>query len=141
MREIIRRAFELAQAVETLEDHARVFYYEVMLSGSTCPRCAGGLQMLRESHCRCLSCGSVFDPTAAFQRCPSCDGRVRLRVCRYRCESCGADVRSRFVFDACVYDAEYFRERMAQSRRRKLERTAQAREAVKIGRASCRERV
>ena len=130
MKDIIRRAFELAQAVETFVGHARGFYYEVMLSGWTCPRCDGGLRMLRKSHCRCASCGEGFDPTVAFQRCPSCDGRVRLRVCRYRCECCGADVRSRFVFDARVYDAEYFRERMAQSRQRKLERCVQARESA-----------
>jgi len=130
MREIIRRAFELAQAVETFVGHARDFYYEVMLSNTACPRCEGDLQMLRESYCRCASCGSAFDPTVAFQRCPDCEGRVRPRICRYRCVLCGADVRSRFVFDACVYDAEYFRERMAQSRQRKLERDAQAAEAV-----------
>ena len=130
MREIIRRAFELGQAVETFVGHARDFYYEVMLSNATCPRCEGGLRMLRESYCRCASCGSAFDPTVAFQRCPDCEGRVRLRICRYRCVLCGADVRSRFVFDARVYDAEYFRECMAQSRQRKLEGCVQAREAV-----------
>lgn len=129
MRDIILRAFALAQAVETFVGHAREFYYEVMLSNATCPRCEGDLRMLRESHCRCVSCGSTFDPTVAFQRCPDCDGRVRLRIFRYRCVHCGADVRSRFVFDARVYDAEYFRERMAQSRQRKLERCVQAREA------------
>lgn len=129
MREIIRRAFELAQAVETFVGHARDLYYEVMLSNATCPRCEGDLRMLRESYCRCVSCGSAFDPTVAFQRCPDCEGRVRLRICRYRCVHCGADVRSRFVFDARVYDAEYFRECMAQSRQRKLERCDRAREA------------
>jgi len=129
MREIIRRAFELAQAVETFVGHARDFYYEVMLSNTACPRCEGDLRMLRESYCRCASCGSAFDPTVAFQRCPDCEGRIRLRICRYRCVLCGADVRSRFVFDACVYDAEYFRERMAQSRQRELERCDRAREA------------
>ena len=130
MTEIILRAYELAQAVEAFVGHARDFYYEVMLSGSACPRCEGELRMLRESHCRCVSCGSAFDPTVAFQRCPGCEGRVRLRMCRYRCVCCGADVRSRFVFDARVYDAEYFRERMAQSRQRKLEQCVQAREVV-----------
>lgn len=129
MREIIRRAFELAEAVEIFAGHARKFYYQVMLSGSACPRCEGDLRMLRESYCRCVSCGSAFDPTVAFQRCSDCEGRVRLRICRYRCVLCGADVRSRFVFDARVYDAEYFRERMAQSRQRKLEGCVPAREA------------
>lgn len=130
MRAIVRLAFELTEAVKAFVGHAREYYYEVMLSGSACPHCEGDLRMLRQSYCRCTSCETAFDPTVAFQRCQDCEGRVRLRVSRYHCVECGADVRSRFVFDACVYDAEYFRERMAQSRQRRLEQDAQAAEAV-----------
>ncbi len=130
MKEIVRLAFQLAGAVEVFVGHARDFYYKVALSSAACPRCEGGLHMTRESHCRCECCGTAFDPTVTFQRCPDCDGRVRLHVCRYHCVNCGADVRSRFVFDARVYDAEYFRERMAQSRQRRLERDVRANEVV-----------
>jgi hypothetical protein len=130
VREIVRLAFDLAARVETFVGHARVFYYQVMLSGHGCPDCGGPLLMIAESRCRCVSCGLVFDPTVAFQRCPSCDGQVRLHICRYRCRRCGADLRSRFVFDACVFDAEYFRARMAQSRERHRERREEARAAA-----------
>jgi len=120
-REIIRLAFELARVVEVFVEHARQYFYEVALSGYTCPRCGGRLEMLGESHCRCAACGYVFDPTAAFQRCTACGGRVRLRICRYQCCQCGLDVPSRFVFDGVVFDREYFREHMAESRKRKRE--------------------
>ena len=119
MREIIRLAFELARAVEALMVRTRAFYYEVMLSGHTCLRCGGALRMIGESRCRCPGCGHEFDPTVAYQRCTDCDGTPRLRVSRYVCRRCGRDVRSRFVFDARVFDREYFRQRMADSRERK----------------------
>lgn len=119
MREIIRLALELAQAVDALMQRTRVFYYEVMLYGHRCPRCGGILQMIGESRCRCMDCEHEFDPTIAYQRCPLCDSPPRLRVSRYVCRRCGRDVRSRFVFEARVFDREYFRERMAESRQRK----------------------
>ena len=49
MREIIRLAFELAQAVEALVARTRTFYYEVMLSAYACPQCAGRLTSLSVS--------------------------------------------------------------------------------------------
>ncbi len=130
MREIVRLGFELVARVEAFVNHARAFCYEVMLSGHECPDCGGALRMIAESRCRCAACALVFDPTVAFQRCPSCDGQVRLHICRYRCRRCGADLRSRFVFDACVFDADYFRARMAQSRQRHCEQREQARAAA-----------
>lgn len=130
MKEIVRRAFELVEAVERFVAHARAFYYEVMLCGLACRQCGGGLSMIGEGRCRCMTCAAEFDPTVVFQRCSACDGGVRLRICRYRCLQCGAVVRSRFVFDANVYNAEYFRERMAQSRQRMQERRQQARAAA-----------
>jgi hypothetical protein len=130
MREIVRRAFELVVAMEQFVAHARAFYYEVMLCGLACRQCGGSLSMIGEGRCRCMTCAAVFDPTVAFQRCAACEGRVGLRICRYRCLRCGAVVRSRFVFDANVYNAEYFRERMAQSRQRMQERRQQAHDAA-----------
>jgi len=130
MKEIVRLGFELVARVEVFVRHARTFCYEVMLSGYSCPDCGGQLLMIAESRCRCRACGLAFDPSVAFQRCPACDGRVRLRIRRYRCQCCGADVRSRFVFDACVFDAEYFRERMAQSRAHSRQRREEFRAAA-----------
>ena len=72
----------------------------------------------------------TFDPTVAFQRCSSCGGSPRLRVCRYQCRRCGADVLSRFVFDGHPFDREYFRQRMAESRERKREQRERACEMV-----------
>jgi len=77
--------------------------------------------MIGESRCRCRACGHELDPTVVFQRCPACDGRLKLRICRYLCRSCGTDVPSRFVFDGIVFDREYFRQKMAESRERKQE--------------------
>lgn len=116
---IVSQAFDLAEAVEMFVAHARHFYYAVMLSSHCCPHCAGALAMLGESRCHCSSCGHEFDPTVAFQRCLTCGGLPKLRICWYACHACGADVLSRFVFDAHAFDREYFRERMAESRERR----------------------
>lgn len=118
---IISQACDLARTVEVFMAHARHYYYEVMLSGHACPRCAGRLSMVGESRCRCLSCGDTFDPTVALQRCSGCGGSPRLRICRYQCQRCGAAVLSRFIFDGHPFDREYFRERMTESRERKRE--------------------
>ena len=120
--DIIKLAFDLAEAVQAFVGHARRFCYEVMLSGFACERCGGALSMIAESRCRCSACGHVFDPTVAFQRCGSCGGKLRLRISRYLCRACKRDVPSRFVFDGPAFDREYFRERMAESRQRKAER-------------------
>ncbi len=59
--DIVALAFELAGMVEAFVGHARVFYYEVMLSRYACPRCSGRLAMVGESRCRCDACRQVFD--------------------------------------------------------------------------------
>jgi ssDNA-binding Zn-finger/Zn-ribbon topoisomerase 1 len=120
--DIVKLAFELAEAVATFVEHARRFFYEVMLSGHRCPECGGTMVMVREGRCRCGSCGAEFDPTVAFQRCTDCGGVLRLRVRRYRCHGCGADVPSHFLFDGLAFDAEYFRLKVAESRQRKKAR-------------------
>jgi hypothetical protein len=119
--DIVARAFELARAVDIFVEHARRFYYEVMLSGHACPACTGPLVMLKDSHCQCSSCQRTLDPTVAFQRCTACSGVPRLRIRRYRCSGCGADLPSLFAFDGLVFDREYFRARMAESRQRRKE--------------------
>ena len=98
-----------------------------MLSGYACPTCNGPLTMLRDSRCRCSSCTHEFDPTIAFQACLTCGGRPRVRIRRYECCQCRAEIVSRFLFDGLVFDATYFRQKMAESRERKQERCERVR--------------
>jgi len=121
MIDIIRSAFRLVEAVTGFAGRVRQLYYAVMLMGHECPRCGGSLVMKGEGKCRCESCGDELDPTLAFQSCGVCGGRLELRVRRYRCTQCGADVASRFLFDGLAFDAEYFRQKMTESRQRKRE--------------------
>lgn len=118
-RQIIEHALGLVQVVARFVARARQFFYSVVLSDRTCPRCSGPVTMESEGRCRCRSCGTVFDPTVVYQVCRSCGGRPRLRVRRYACALCGAEVVSRFLFDGRVFDTEYFRQRMVESRRRR----------------------
>jgi hypothetical protein len=118
---IIERAFGLVRAVAAYAARVRAFFYAVVLSDRFCLDCGGSLVMEVEGRCRCRSCGSAFDPTVAYQRCPACGGSPRLRVRRYACSLCGAEVVSRFLFDGLVFDSEYFRQKMAESRRRQQE--------------------
>jgi len=121
MIDIVRLAFRLAEAVTGFAGRVRQLYYAVMLMGHECPRCGGSLVMKGEGKCRCGSCGDELDPTLAFQSCGVCGGRLELRVRRYRCTQCGADVASRFLFDGLAFDAEYFRQKMTESRHRRRE--------------------
>lgn len=123
--DIISMAFELTAAMDALYEHAREFYYAVMLSGHTCPVCDGTLLMISESRCRCQGCGEVFDPTVAYQRCTTCGGSPKLRICRYQCRRCGRDIASRFAFDGRVFDREYFRRKMIECRKRKKQEHAE----------------
>jgi len=119
--DILKWSERLVAAVEQLVEHTRQYYYAVMLSGHTCPQCDSALRMIGQSRCECTSCHYRFDPTEAFQCCSLCGGRTRLRVCRYQCRRCKADVPSRFVCGGRVFDSEYFRAKMAESRQRKVQ--------------------
>lgn len=119
--DIVRQAFSIAEAISGFADRARRFYYEVMLWGHMCPACGGQLAMIAESRCRCQSCGITIDPTVTFQRCTQCGGQPAIRVRRYQCQDCGSDVPSRFLFDGLVFDAEYFRKKMAEHRQHEAE--------------------
>lgn len=117
--DIVAEARALTESVTRLVARVRTFYYAVVLAGHACPHCAGHLLMLREGRCQCASCGRAFDPTVAFQQCSGCGGRPQLQIRRYACEQCGQEVISRFLFDGLVFDAAYFREKMAASRQRR----------------------
>lgn len=118
---IIELAFRMSERVQGFREQVRRFFYEVMLSGRACPQCDGRLEMISDSRSRCAGCGAIQDPTIAFQRCPSCGGKPKVRIRRYVCGACGADIDSQFLFDGLVFDAEYFRQKVAESRERKRE--------------------
>ena len=119
---IISMAFRVTEAVTGYTDRVRQFFYEVMLLAHACPNCEGKLAMVAEGRCRCGSCGHVLDPTIAFQRCSDCGGTPKIEIRRYHCSQCGRDVVSRFLFDGLVFDAQYFRQKMAEHRERKSDR-------------------
>lgn len=123
-------ACDLAEAVQAFWEKARRFFHAVMLIDHRCPECMGSLVMVSEGKCRCVSCGNEFDPTTVFQRCSVCGGVPVLRVRRYECRDCGGGIESRFLFDGLVFDAEYFRAKMAESRRRRQEQRERVRQML-----------
>jgi rubredoxin len=137
--DIIVLAFAVAEAAAQLVARVREFYYAVILSSHVCPGCASHLHMVREGHCRCESCGHTFDPTITFQVCSNCGGTPRLRVRRYECRRCGTEITSRFLFDGLVFDAEYFRTKMAESRQRRRERRDDIRQMLAESRSGALE--
>ncbi|MFH1716935.1 MAG: hypothetical protein ABIF19_06255 [Planctomycetota bacterium] len=133
---IITLAFDMAKAVEVFMRKAKSFFYSVMLIGHRCPKCNGPLAMASEGKCRCASCRREFDTTVAFQRCSECGGVPILRIRRYQCKNCGSDIQSRFLFDDLAFDAEYFRQRMMESRQRKSEQRERVRQMLAESRSA-----
>lgn len=128
-------ALELSERVSRWTEEARGFFYSVVLCGHVCPDCGGALVMVRESLCRCEKCSGNFDPTIRFQRCTSCGGQLVVCIRRYQCRQCAAEVPSRFLFDGCVFDSEYFRRRVAESRQRREESRERVREMLAASRS------
>lgn len=123
-------ALEMAEAVEAFLERARRFFYSVMLTGHRCPNCSGSLAMTSEGMCQCISCRTEFDPTVGFQRCSECGGVPVLRVRRYQCRGCGGDIISKFLFNGLLFDPEYFRQKMAESRQRKQKQQERVRQML-----------
>ena len=117
-RKLLDRLAHIEQAIQRLIEATRMFFYELALAGEVCPWCEGQLVMIREGRCRCQGCDRRFDPTLKLQRCPACEGQLALRIRRYACRRCGQDVSSRFLFHRKIFDAAYFRDKMAESRQR-----------------------
>ena len=111
----------MAEAVGVFVVKARRFFYSVMLLAHRCPKCSGHLMMIAEGRCECQKCKNEYDPTITFQRCSNCGGRPILKVRRYTCSQCGSDIQSLFLFDGLVYDRNYFKAKMTESRHRKQE--------------------
>jgi hypothetical protein len=134
MMDIRKLAADLTAAVQQLFAKAKRFYYLVMLFGRRCPKCNGPLTMMAAGRCTCRSCRYEFDPTVVLQRCLHCGGTPVLRVRRYRCSSCGTEITSMFLFEGIAFDADYFREKMAESRRHKKEQRQRVQQML----AECR---
>lgn len=118
---IIALAYDMSAAVKEFVARAKRFYYRVMLFGCRCSKCNSSLTMIGDGLCRCDGCGEQFDPTVSFQICSHCGGTPVLRVRRYQCRSCGQPINSVSLFDGIVFDAQYFKQKMAESRQRKKE--------------------
>ena len=113
---------DINKILDYMEDYrirVKEFYFEVLLSQYCCPKCGGPLRMVGQSECSCL-CGHRFDPTLAFQVSLCCMKTLTRKTFHYVCSSCHKIVPSRFIFDERLFDAEYFREMMQDSRRRAM---------------------
>ena len=126
----------MADAVGLFVQKAKRFFYNVMLFGYRCPKCNNSLIMAAEGVCKCGSCEFEFDPTVQFQRCSNCGGKPILRVRHYSCTNCGGDIRSKFLFDGLVFEKEYFKIRMAESRQRKKEQRERVRKMLAESRSN-----
>jgi hypothetical protein len=131
---IIAIAFDMAKAVEIFVEKAKRFFHSVMLLGHRCPKCHGSLVMVAEGKCKCATCGLEFDPTVQFERCLNCGGKPVLRVRRCQCKKCHSDIKSKFLFDGLIFNAEYFRQKVIESRQRKKEQRERVRQML----AECR---
>jgi hypothetical protein len=134
--DIIRLAFDMTSAVQEFVEKVRSFYYWVMLIGYRCPKCNGSLVMVAEGRCTCSCCGYELDPTVTFQRCSACGGTPVLRVRRYQCCNCGGDISSNFLFDGTVFNVDYFRQKMAESRQRKKQQHERIRQMLAESRSA-----
>lgn len=134
--DIIKLACDMAAAVNEFVEKVRGFYYGVMLIGYRCPKCNGSLAMAAEGRCKCTSCQNELDPTVTFQRCRACGGRPILRVRRYQCRNCGDDITSKFLFDGAVFNTDYFRQKMSESRQRKKEQHERVRQMLAESRST-----
>lgn len=134
---LLEAAFMIEHRVAILRENVREFFFAVMLFQRPCTRCgATGLAMLRDSWCKCGTCGQEFDPTVTFQSCPECDGVLLKRICHYWCPTCRKPVRSHFCFDALVFDADYFRKMMRESRVRKEAKVEEMRKLLAESRSA-----
>ena len=114
---LIRRIFGVIGRVKSFKEQARQFYFEVILSSYSCPVCGGLLQMTDTSECSC-SCGKILDPTLTFQKSSCCSAKLTRKTFHYICSCCHKTVPSRFLFDEKIFDKQYFREMMRESRER-----------------------
>ena len=122
---LVSGIWEIDRRVAALIEEARSLFYEVMLFLKPCPGCGEpSMTMVEDGQALCPICGQRCDPTLAFQSCPDCDGSLVRQVYHYVCSACRRPVRSHYCFEEKVFDAEYFRAHMAESRERKRRKAA-----------------
>ena len=108
--------------IAQFKEAVRTFYFEVALSPYRCEKCQGRLRMDGLSECLCVTCGYRLDPTVVFQLSPCCRARLVRKTFHYACSRCHKTVASRFLFDERIFDQDYFREMMRESRARTKEK-------------------
>jgi hypothetical protein len=131
---LLEAIFQVQARVICLKDEVKDFYFRVLLSQYSCPKCGMGLVMIGQSQCSC-SCGNIFDPTLAFQRSPCCDSGLVRKTFHYACSRCQQIIPSRFLFDERLFDKAYFREMMQESRERAKTRREEIRRLLSISRS------
>ena len=119
----------ILEYVQDYRTRVKAFYFEVLLFQYRCPKCGGSLHMADQSECSCV-CGHRFDPTLAFQVSPCCMKTLTRKTFHYACSGCHKIVPSRFIFDERLFDAEYFREMMQDSRRRAMVKKEEVRKLL-----------
>jgi len=119
----------ILEYVHDYQTRVKTFYFEVLLSQYRCPKCGGQLYMAGQSECSC-ACEHRFDPTLAFQVSPCCMKTLTRKTFHYACSGCHKIVPSRFIFDERLFDAEYFREMMQDSRRRAMVKKEEVRKLL-----------
>ena len=133
---LIQAIEHVRDCVTLYRDHARHFYFEVVLSIYRCSGCGAEMRMADQpSRCEC-ECGAALDPTIAFQRSPCCQAKLKLARNHYVCTNCGVTVRSHFLFDEKLFNAQYMREKMSESRERKRRRREEIRLLLAASRSS-----
>lgn len=118
---LIKGIVDIQDRVSTYADHARDFYFEILLAIHPCPACGLKMEVAASGQWRC-DCSATLDPAIEFQRSACCKAPLRRRRCHYACAQCGATVVSQFLFNEKVFDAQYFCEKMTESRQRQRRR-------------------
>ena len=116
---LLQQIAVVQEQIDILRQHARSYYFDVVMAEHTCPACAGRLAIIGPSKARCVSCGDTLDPTLTYQRSACCDSTLAFRRRHYACSSCENVVPSPFLFDEKLFDSGYFQIAMAESRERK----------------------
>src|SRR3990172_8792555 len=124
---LLRDVLRVLARLHAFKELVRAFYFEVLLSCYACPDCAGRLRMTGDSRCECDG-GHVFDPTIAFQLSECCGAHVARHILHYECSMCRQVVPSRFLFEERLFDNDYFKNMMRDSR----ERARQKREEIRL---------
>ena len=113
---LLERFQTVIEGLAVFREHARTYYYDVVMSACACPNCRGRLAATGASLATCTECSLLVDPTVAFQRSVCCDAALARKRTHYACTGCGCIVPSKFLFDEPIFDAKYFCSKMRESR-------------------------